>query len=370
MLAGAGHENTENHRTIAEAHAELVEGDYGIAAGGAEEVTTIDLMESKLKHKSNEQLIRELQSFSQMLGESNRRLAETEERLQASEKLYDEIIEDSAVCVWDDNWSAAKTELDALTNQGVTNFHEYFDDRPDQIEHLYRLCKPNAISAGLLRLYKAPSLEALWEQWNDNTTKEELNGFLGAVISFMTGESNFQYEAEERQHDGSMIVTLTQLTVLRSSVPSWSRVIIVTSDVTARHRATAEIERLKDQLEEENITLREEIRLVHGFDEIIGEDIQLRRCLDAVEKVAPTDLNVLILGETGTGKELVARAVHKLSARRDKPLVSVSCPSLPTNLIESELFGHEKGAFTGAQSLRKGRFELADGGTIFLDELG
>ena len=138
----------------------------------------------------------------------------------------------------------------------------------------------------------------------------------------------------------------------------------------SRTQAVVEIAQLKDQLQAENFYLREEVKLAHGFDEIVGENRDLRKCLQSVEKVAPTDLPVLVLGETGTGKELIARAVHKLSNRRDKPMVSVNCPSLPANLIESELFGHEKGAFTGAESARQGRFDLADGGTLFLDEIG
>jgi transcriptional regulator with GAF, ATPase, and Fis domain len=154
--------------------------------------------------------------------------------------------------------------------------------------------------------------------------------------------------------------TVTELKLISENLAS----------AVARSRAIAEIERLKDKLQKENVYLREEIRLAHGFDEIIGESAVLRSCLQAVEKVAPTDVPVLILGETGTGKELFARAVHKLSKRRDKPIVSVNCPTLPANIIESELFGHEKGAFTGAQSRRRGRFELADTGTLFLDEIG
>ncbi len=138
----------------------------------------------------------------------------------------------------------------------------------------------------------------------------------------------------------------------------------------ARASAMIEIRQLRDQLEEENLYLRETIKLAHGFDEIVGEDEGLTRCLQAVEKVAPTDVAVLITGETGTGKELIARAIHKLSARSDGPMVSVNCPALPANLIESELFGHEKGAFTGADNVRRGRFEIAEGGTIFLDEIG
>ena len=142
------------------------------------------------------------------------------------------------------------------------------------------------------------------------------------------------------------------------------------ANAVARRRALDEVTKLKDQLQAENVYLREEVKLAHGFDEIVGDDAALKRSLQAVEKVAPTDVAVLILGETGTGKELIARAIHKLSPRADGPMVSVNCPALPGNLIESELFGHEKGSFTGADSQRLGRFEIAKGGTIFLDEIG
>jgi transcriptional regulator with GAF, ATPase, and Fis domain len=137
-----------------------------------------------------------------------------------------------------------------------------------------------------------------------------------------------------------------------------------------RTRATAKIESLKEQLEAENVYLREEIRLANTFDDIVGEDNGLQQCLLAVEKVAATNIPVLIQGETGTGKELIARSVHRLSPRHDEPMVCVNCPALQADLIESELFGHEKGAFTGAHSQRRGRFELASNGTLFLDEIG
>jgi len=144
----------------------------------------------------------------------------------------------------------------------------------------------------------------------------------------------------------------------------------VLATAMVRSSAVARIRELKDELEAENYQLRDEIRVANGFSNIVGEDPGLRRCLQAVEKVAPTDVPVLLLGETGTGKELFARAVHGLSHRRDQPLVVVTCPALPASLIESELFGHEQGAFTGAHSKRRGRFELAEGGTLFLDEIG
>ncbi len=135
-------------------------------------------------------------------------------------------------------------------------------------------------------------------------------------------------------------------------------------------KALSEVEQLKTQLEEENKYLQQEIKLSHNFEEIISHSKKFKKVLTQVEQVAPTDATVMILGESGTGKELIARAVHNLSQRKNRALVKVNCATLPANLIESELFGHERGAFTGALTQRIGRFELADGGTIFLDEIG
>jgi formate hydrogenlyase transcriptional activator len=130
------------------------------------------------------------------------------------------------------------------------------------------------------------------------------------------------------------------------------------------------IEELNAQLSREKLYLQDEIRSDHQFEEIIGRSRALGRVLHEIETVAPTDSTVLISGETGSGKELVARAIHQLSARRDHPFVKLNCAAIPTGLLESELFGHEKGAFTGAISQRIGRFELANRGTVFLDEVG
>ncbi|MBT3254941.1 MAG: sigma 54-interacting transcriptional regulator [Deltaproteobacteria bacterium] len=135
-------------------------------------------------------------------------------------------------------------------------------------------------------------------------------------------------------------------------------------------KTLAKIRQLKKQLEDDYTYLREEIKLEHNFEEIIGQSDALKYVLFKVEQVAPTDATVVILGETGTGKELIARALHNASGRKDRPLIKVNCATLPSNLIESELFGHEKGAFTSAQARQVGRFELANGGTLFLDEIG
>ena len=138
----------------------------------------------------------------------------------------------------------------------------------------------------------------------------------------------------------------------------------------ALQHALREVQDLKNRLQAENTYLQEEIKVNHNFDDIISKSAVLQKVLRELEQVAATDSTVLITGETGTGKELLARAIHSISNRRDRPLVKVNCAALPANLIESELFGHEKGAFTGAMTRRLGRFELAHSGTIFLDEIG
>jgi PAS domain S-box-containing protein len=155
------------------------------------------------------------------------------------------------------------------------------------------------------------------------------------------------------------------------------RVIGILFDITERKQAEialrdalTEVERLRSRAEAENLYLRREVSESYRAGEIVGHSEKIRKVIKQVEQVALTEVSVLVLGETGTGKELVARAVHALSARRNRPLVKVNCAALPESLIESELFGHEKGAFTGAAARQLGRFEIADGGTIFLDEIG
>jgi transcriptional regulator with GAF, ATPase, and Fis domain len=153
--------------------------------------------------------------------------------------------------------------------------------------------------------------------------------------------------------------------------------VVVHTDVTELEltkseleRSLGEVEELKDRFEAENVLLHREVRHGHGFETIVGRSAALGRVLSQIEQVAPTDSPVLLLGETGTGKDLVARALHDRSRRRERPMVSVNCAALPPTLIESELFGYERGAFTGALQRSVGRFEIADKGTIFLDEIG
>ena len=135
-------------------------------------------------------------------------------------------------------------------------------------------------------------------------------------------------------------------------------------------KALSELKRLQKQQEAENVCLRDEIKQEHNFEQIIGQSDVLKEVFFKIEQVAPTDTTVLILGETGTGKELVARAIHHAGTRKKRPLLKVNCATLPKNLIESELFGHERGAFTGAVTKQVGRFEISEGATLFLDEIG
>jgi len=189
---------------------------------------------------------------------------------------------------------------------------------------------------------------------------EEVHGSLAAEQS---GQERAAIEIElRRKSDGQSVW------VQRWSRPEpdgkHTRTMII--DITARVLA----EREKARLQQQNSYLQEEIKSAHNFEEIVGRSAAIRTVLTQVEQVAATDATVLLLGETGTGKELIARALHGASQRKGRPLIKVNCAALPAGLVESELFGHERGAFTGATEKRLGRFALADGGTIFLDEIG
>jgi DNA-binding NtrC family response regulator len=187
----------------------------------------------------------------------------------------------------------------------------------------------------------------------------------------------FDYEHRLQMPDGSVKFVRVVARPSTGNEPGGLEFLGAVTDITDRKRtesdlrqALDEIKRLKDQLYEENVALKEEIDKASMFEEIVGESPALRAVLARVAKVAPMDSTVLVTGETGTGKELIARAIHKWSHRATRPFVSVNCAAIPSSLIASELFGHERGAFTGATQRRIGRFELAEGGTIFLDEIG
>ena len=196
--------------------------------------------------------------------------------------------------------------------------------------------------------------------------------------AIIEGEGDmYQTEYRLRRADRSYAYVHERGFIVRSESGKPARMIGSLTDITEHKRgeeelkaALSEVQQLRERLEAENVYLRSEVSQAYRDGEILGESERIRKVLQQMDQVAGTDMTVLVLGETGTGKELVARALHDKSGRGNRPLVKVNCSTLPAELIESELFGHEKGAFTGATSRQAGRFELADGATIFLDEVG
>jgi len=226
------------------------------------------------------------------------------------------------------------------------------------------------VNEALARMFDFESPEQMiaqrsLEHWSDQKDRERMLAELqqhGRVTNF---------EAETITH------TDRHIYVLFSAKQVGNDIIGMVMDITDRKQAETKlqkaytaIEQLQMKLQAETAYLQEEIKLEYDFESIIGNSSAIQHVLFKVEQVAGTDATVLVLGETGTGKELIARAIHNRSLRKKHPLVKVNCAALPSNLIESELFGHEPGAFTGAQTRQLGRFEVADGTSIFLDEIG
>jgi formate hydrogenlyase transcriptional activator len=210
---------------------------------------------------------------------------------------------------------------------------------------------------------------ANFDHWRAKETQLELvhpddrEKFLSERKNRFLEGAPHEFEARLLRHDGQFRYHLFRLNPLKDDRGHITRWFGTATDIEDRKQT-------EDRLRRENIALREEVDRASMFEEIVGNSSALQRVLSHVSKVAPTDSTVLLTGETGTGKELVARAIHRRSARSARAFVSVNCAAIPRDLIASELFGHEKGAFTGALQRRLGRFELAEGGTIFLDEVG
>jgi len=211
--------------------------------------------------------------------------------------------------------------------------------------------------------YLGFSLEE-WQQSPGRYIHPDDNGRLDVVFGHAVARGSAEeLELRVRKRDGTYRWFLARFNPLRDEQGQITRWYVAGTDIEDRKQA-------EDRLRSENVALREEIDKASMFEEIVGTSPALKSVLSRMSKVAPSDSTVLITGETGTGKELVARAIHRRSDRASRAFVSVNCAAIPRDLIASELFGHEKGAFTGATQQRLGRFELANGGTLFLDEVG
>lgn len=243
------------------------------------------------------------------------------------------------------------SELNTLTN--------FPDENPNPV---MRLSKKGRL------LYANQASQPLLQNWNQQVG-QSIEGEGMSMLCEVIESGNQQ---QEDFNCGDRVFT-----VVFAPVEGSDYVNLYALDTTGKKKvelalqtALDEVRVLKNRLQQENHYLQDEIKQVHGADAIIGNSKVQEKMLEKIGQVAKTDTTVLISGETGTGKELLARAIHAASRRKDRPLVKINCATLPTGLIENELFGHEKGAYTGATTRKTGRFELADGGTIFLDEIG
>jgi formate hydrogenlyase transcriptional activator len=236
----------------------------------------------------------------------------------------------------------------------------------DRRTNLRKWSKEYFLVMGLLPF----SVEPDYHAWAKCLHPEDLPRAKAAVEAAIAEKKEYRCDYRVVWPDGTIRWVVARGEPIYDQDGQCVRVMGVLVDITERKLAEEEIHRLKERLEAENVYLRSAVSEAYRDREIIGRSEGILKVLRQVNQVAGTDMTVLVLGETGTGKELVARAVHGQSGRKDKPLVKVNCSALPGELIESELFGHEKGAFTGATGKQVGRFELADGGTIFLDEVG
>ena len=278
---------------------------------------------------------------------------------------------------WNRTLNRMVREKTATLAESEQRFRATFEQAAVGITHLSPEGKFLRVNQKLCDIVGYSKEELVTKTFQEITYAEDLEVDLENVRELIAREIN-TYTMDKRyiRKDGSLAWTNLTVSLVRDDKgqPQWF--VSVIKDITERKRAEDELKRaleevreLKDRFERENVILRTEIEVRHQHEEIIGESDVIRSVLNRAEQVAGTDTTVLITGETGTGKELLARAIHRLSPRKDLPMVTVNCAALPETLLESELFGREKGAYTGALTKQKGRFEIADGSTIFLDEI-
>ncbi len=234
------------------------------------------------------------------------------------------------------------------------------------IDHNYKIILFNQAAE---KMFGLSMEQAIGRHFNDFLTAKSMQIFNNKLGEIQVDDRGQAYIGEQdgckgqRENGDEFLVEISFSRVTIAGLPLMT---VILRDINERYRMEAELAKMQLQ----KMYLQDQLRVDHLFEEIVGVSPQLKDIFQQVKKVANTDASVLITGETGTGKELVARAIHNLSSRKNQVLIKVNCAGLPEGLVESELFGHEKGAFTGATMKMKGRFELADGGTLFLDEVG
>ncbi|MBI1767015.1 MAG: sigma 54-interacting transcriptional regulator [Bacteroidetes bacterium] len=294
--------------------------------------------------------------------------------IKANMVRYKNIFDFSPVGLCEEDFSEVKIYIEKLKAERKADLKTIFDIHPEEISKCWSMIKRIRVNNAQLDVFEVNTEDEYAQYMRDTYMPAPAKGLL---LTLEGGEMVFERETEIISAKGQKKSIKVKRIVLPENKNDWSRSLISCVDITNLKRtqydlksALDELQLLKEKLEAENIYLQQEIKHEHNFEEIISSSAVFKKVLSKISQVADTDATVLILGESGTGKELIARAIHSVSKRGNRPLVKVNCAALPANLIESELFGHEKGAFTGAIAQKIGRFELAHEGTIFLDEIG
>jgi PAS domain S-box-containing protein len=335
---------------------------------------------SQANHDSQRNL-HELQVHQIELEMQNEELVKIREALELSRNLYVELYDYAPVAYFTfdlrgviQNVNKSGAELLAIDGVGIglpfSAFIVDADGRDAFLNHLNLVLEQNIMLKSALKLKGAGGTEINVMLQSVAITRSNDDGFILTSIIDTSVRKQFE-EKLQKAHDNLERIVLERTEDLLTTN------LLLTQEIEERKKAeaalldtNAEIISLKNRLLAENIYLQQEVGSKYNYGEIIGESIPLSRVFLQIEQVAPMNATVLLLGETGTGKGVVARAIHGSSTRKGRPLLTVNCTTLPATLVESELFGRERGAFTGSDARQIGRFELADGGTIFLDEIG
>ena len=323
--------------------------------------------------KINEEKLNILKIFASRAGTEIERKRK-DEIIQTSISRYKNIFDFSPVGLCEEDFSEVKIYIDQIKKKYRLDLQSVFDQLPEEVFNCWRRIKRIRVNRAQLAVFDVKTEKEYSTYMQETYMPAPARSLL---LTFESGVTRFERETEIVAKSGKKKNLKVNRVITPGSEKSWAKSLISCIDITELKKTQEnlktsldELKILKEQLEAENIYLQQEIKFNHNFEEIVSNSKTFRKVLEKVEQVAQTDATVLILGESGTGKELISRAIHSISKRSHRPLVKVNCASLPANLIESELFGHEKGAFTGAVAQKIGRFELAHGGTLFLDEVG